>query len=125
MWVVGSDRTGLGAGAIRDATGEGDVRLPMVTGSNNVGHLGEANALGTLTSSGPAAKTPVVLADVTGSPTPELVVVAAASDTRYYGSLGSWLGTVTDADAGFDWVGAGTGCRLLWMPSTALWAELS
>ncbi|MFB6078077.1 MAG: hypothetical protein ABEJ80_03755 [Halarchaeum sp.] len=82
-----STNNGLGGGAPRLFDTGQRQRVPMTDGSANVGLMDYTGSVDALTSSGPAAKSPVAGVDWTGGDALEAVYVDAGTNELYYVTL--------------------------------------
>ncbi|QLD85624.1 hypothetical protein HWV23_07760 [Natronomonas halophila] len=86
---------GVAVGDPKDFNGNGSRRAPIVDGSNNVALLPTSGTSEDLTSSGPAAKSPVAGIDWTGDGDKEVVYIH--NGELYYVTLGGTIERINDA----------------------------
>jgi flagellar protein FlaF len=91
---------GIGLGEPGDFDGDGQARVPIVDGSNDVLLVAADGTTAALTGSGTAAKAPMATRDVDGDFDPEIVFVGTDGTLRYVDDVGgeNAITVVTDGD---------------------------
>ncbi|WP_435123722.1 PGF-CTERM sorting domain-containing protein [Halobaculum sp. D14] len=89
---VGADSNGLGVGTLTDFDGDGQARLPVVDGENDVVLLAANGS--TTTVAGGADKAPVATVDWVGDARQEILYVGASSGQIRYAALDGSTGAV-------------------------------
>jgi flagellar protein FlaF len=99
---------GIGLGEPGDFDGDGTVRVPIVDGSNNIILVNSTGNTVALTSSGPAAKSPIATRDVDDDSEPEVMFINTSGNINYLDDVLGQNTVETLTDAQGDTVAADT-----------------